>query len=243
MSNSIMRPTRTEGAPQLWIGCLACYNEGYLAGFWVDAIDAPTSVSGDNPLCCVNCADELEDDLSNGVGSRFCDDEQTQEHEIEPHWNALVNEADTPVSPHHYRDGHEELWVMDHDGFHGLLTEECSPATGRKIGEAIVAMQADGVDPEAFAAYWVNRNGTSVEELEWDAPTRSEFEGAYRGVHESMQDYVQELHEETDRETLEALPSNLRSWINWEGVARDHEMNSDSWTAAASAGGVHVFDV
>lgn len=32
--------TMTEPAMRVWIGCLACYNDGRLAGDWFDAIDA-----------------------------------------------------------------------------------------------------------------------------------------------------------------------------------------------------------
>jgi antirestriction protein len=28
---------------RVWVGCLGCYNAGHLFGYWVDAIDAPTT--------------------------------------------------------------------------------------------------------------------------------------------------------------------------------------------------------
>lgn len=32
--------TTTTGAPQVWVGCLACYNAGNLVGQWIDADEA-----------------------------------------------------------------------------------------------------------------------------------------------------------------------------------------------------------
>ena len=33
-------PPTTDTTPRVWIGCLACYNEGRLVGDWYDAITA-----------------------------------------------------------------------------------------------------------------------------------------------------------------------------------------------------------
>lgn len=37
-----MITTHTTPEPRVWIGCLACYNEGHLVGDWYPAIDAAT---------------------------------------------------------------------------------------------------------------------------------------------------------------------------------------------------------
>lgn len=39
--------TVTVVDPRVWIGCLSCYNEGRLAGEWVDAADAGALMPGD----------------------------------------------------------------------------------------------------------------------------------------------------------------------------------------------------
>lgn len=40
MSTTPTNKRREANKPQVWIGCLACYNDGRLVGDWVDAIDA-----------------------------------------------------------------------------------------------------------------------------------------------------------------------------------------------------------
>ena len=37
---SVYAPNRQSVVPRVWIGCLACYNEGELVGHWYDAVDA-----------------------------------------------------------------------------------------------------------------------------------------------------------------------------------------------------------
>lgn len=37
-----LAPSLTPGAPHVWVGCLGCYNAGYLVGDWVDATEADT---------------------------------------------------------------------------------------------------------------------------------------------------------------------------------------------------------
>lgn len=40
MSISPTQRLTSANKPKVWIGCLACYNEGRLVGDWVDAVDA-----------------------------------------------------------------------------------------------------------------------------------------------------------------------------------------------------------
>lgn len=37
----------TDQTPKVWIGCLACYNSGYLVGDWFDAVDADETTLAD----------------------------------------------------------------------------------------------------------------------------------------------------------------------------------------------------
>jgi antirestriction protein len=41
--------TTTTDAMRVWVGCLACYNEGRLVGQWVDAVDADTFIPCERP--------------------------------------------------------------------------------------------------------------------------------------------------------------------------------------------------
>lgn len=40
MSNTPAKTATGPHRPQVWVGCLACYNDGRLVGDWIDAIDA-----------------------------------------------------------------------------------------------------------------------------------------------------------------------------------------------------------
>ena len=41
----VMGGTTTEATPRVWLGCLACYNDGILTGKWFDAGEAPADRS------------------------------------------------------------------------------------------------------------------------------------------------------------------------------------------------------
>jgi antirestriction protein len=41
--------TTTTDAMRVWVGCLACYNDGRLVGEWVDAVDADTFTPCERP--------------------------------------------------------------------------------------------------------------------------------------------------------------------------------------------------
>jgi len=145
-----------------------------------------------------------------------------------------VTEADI-IGLDPFASGHEELWVMDHQGYGGLLSGECSPAEAARIAEAIEAIEADGHPVEAVAA-WADHVGETV--TEWDGPTRESFEDAWCGEWETEQAYAEELADD-----LGAVPDDLSwpvSYIDWETATRDLFM-SDYWSTAAPGGGVYVF--
>ncbi len=181
---------------RVWVGCLACYNEGVLAGEWWDADKAPLSMTGT--------------------------DEESE------HFNAQIDERKVHVSPYHYRDGHEELWVMNHDGFRGWLTGECSPAEARRVAAMLDEIESDGHEPAVVAA-WARDKGL-FDGFDWSSQG-DEFRDAYRGIHDSLEAYVQGLYEETCPK-LADLPNELRDNINWEGVAEDFDDSEEIWMTA-----------
>jgi antirestriction protein len=174
--------------PKVWVGCLACYNEGELIGEWIDATEA-----GDFTTAQL-------------------------------HANANVT-----IEPR-YGD-HEELWVMDHEGFGGFLTGECSPDEAQRIAEQIEAIP-DYVPAEAVAAY-LGDTGDSLDDLEM-----SDFEESYNGEHDSEKAFAQELADD-----IGAVDTDIgwpNSCIDWDQAARELFMG-DYWSERSSTGTVFVF--
>lgn len=130
---------------------------------------------------------------------------------------------------------HEELWVMDHEGFGGMLTGECSPAEAQRMAELLA--QVD--EPMAFAAF-VENMGRHYASQDWEA-TVDQFGDAYCGEWDTEKAYAQDLADdicpsEAARELTETWPF---SCIDWEEAARELFMG-DNWSASAP-GGVYVF--
>ena len=165
----------------MWVGCLACYNDGSLVGDWVDATEA-----GEHVPC-------QRSDLG---------------------------------SPH------EEWWVMDFENFGGFLTRECSPMEAQRIAEAIAAIRADGIDPDAVAAWadWVGENVT-----EWDAPTAEAFADAYMGEWPSVAEMCEELAHDAGQ-----VPDDFPYRIDWAYEAHNFTC-AGGYSSPAEAGTVYVF--
>lgn len=166
---------------EVWIGCLACYNNGELVGDWVDAFDAEDFIP---------CS--IED--------------------------------------------HEEFWVMDHDGFAGILKGECSPHKAQRIANIISDAEQDHVDAgklKAFMELWAEYIDEDI--VEWDNYTSSKFSDVYMGEYHSMEDYARENAVE-----IYGIPEHLLKYIDWEIVTKDFE---GSYTAVSSSDGkyVHIF--
>ncbi|MBI1685216.1 antirestriction protein ArdA [Caulobacter hibisci] len=62
------------------------------------------------------------------------------------------------------------------------------------------------------------------------------IEDGYRGVFDSLADYLQDLTEETIQ-----IPEALRHYIDYEAMARDAQINGDVFSLAAPSGRLHVF--
>ena len=95
--------------------------------------------------------------------------------------------------------GHEEFWVMDHEGFDGFLTGECSPAQAQRIAERMLEWAdcgIEGFDPDV---------------------------GSYQGEWDSAQEFAQDLAEscgDIDREAKWPY-----TCIDWEAAARELMMD------------------
>jgi antirestriction protein len=164
--------------PEVWVGCLACYNAGTLRGEWVDAREA-----GNFEPC--------------------------------------------------EGRGHEEFWCMDHQGFEGFLTGECSPMEAQEIATAVDAL-ADTWRPVAAIAAYCNYYGHKIGEI-----TGDQFDEAYRGEWHSEEEYAEEF-----ADSCGLIDSDARwpvNYIDWERAARDLFM--DGHTSVEAPGGlIYVFD-
>jgi antirestriction protein len=67
------------------------------------------------------------------------------------------------------------------------------------------------------------------------------MEEGYRGEFDSLTDYAEELIEDCYSDVLKNLPDFIRYHIDFEGIARDMELNGDVLMFECE-GKVHVFD-
>lgn len=126
--------------------------------------------------------------------------------------------------------GHEELWVMDHEDWHGLISGECSPMEAQATYDAVSdALTTSCMPVEALAA-WASNIGADRE----DWGQASDY---YYGEHESLEDYAEECVEEG---LMGEVPDWLAGYIDISAIARDMECEG-YWTEPAPGGGVYVF--
>lgn len=122
-----------------------------------------------------------------------------------------------PAPTAHLVDCHEEWWVMAFEGFGGFLTEECSPSRAQQIAEMMTAVVGDGKEVDAVSA-WAKIRDEPV--IEWDKPTRDEFDSDYIGRYESFHHYAEEaLHERLE---FEEIPEWLHDLVDVDAFARTH---------------------
>ncbi|MEV3858455.1 antirestriction protein ArdA [Streptomyces sp. NPDC050095] len=148
-------------------------------------------------------------------------------------YDGVTADLVTPQDLHGRQTSHEELWVMDHDGFCGALEGECSPSAATEIAEALADLSDD--EANAFGA-WITLYGDQSERAEWV----EQFREDYRGFHDSEADFAREWFEDTSSEEEKA---RLNQWpfydIDWERASQ--ELFTGGFHAEDTLGGVHVF--
>lgn len=134
----------------------------------------------------------------------------------------------------HFAEGHEELWVMDHEGFGALIQGECSPMTAREIAEAVSDLDEDEL--RAFGPWFRESSWSKV-----DDATVADFRDNFRGIHEKASHYAQDFAEEIFHETFANLPDPIKYAIDWEQC--DEYMQSEGYytTITLSHNEVAVF--
>lgn len=137
--------------------------------------------------------------------------------------------GDTRLPQAHYREAHEELWVMDHEGFDGFLTGECSPIEAQRIAEGLALV--DDSEREPWVLY-LKDIGEEPSEERVEA-----FREQYRGGFESEADFAEEWA--YDIGAVNELDP-MHHYIDWERYARDLFMDG-FWSQRGSDGVLHVF--
>lgn len=124
----------------------------------------------------------------------------------------------------------EEWAIHDYEGFGNLGLSEFEDLD--RVAELGTLIAEHG---ELFAKLAANFGGTSGIE---DAK-RYMAEG-YCGAYDSLEDYARQFVEDCHGADVERLPEFLRYHIDYEGIARDMELNGDVFTIEHEHQ-VHVF--
>ncbi|NJM51602.1 MAG: antirestriction protein ArdA [Sphingomonadales bacterium] len=120
--------------------------------------------------------------------------------------------------------GAEEWAIHDIEDFGGVRIEEY---TGFERVSALASFIAEhGEIGAALLDYYSG----DLEEAKEAIADR------YMGEHSSLAEYVQELTEETT-----PIPQSLRFYIDWQGIARDAELNGELFGISTAHDVVHVF--
>lgn len=125
--------------------------------------------------------------------------------------------------------GSDEWWVFDFEGYGPALKGECSPVEAQRVAEALEDVPEG--EREAFAAYleYVGDLETALEN----------FEEAYAGEWEDLEDFAAELVE--DHGMLHGVDETIARYFDVAAFARDLELGGDYFSAPAGGGYVHVF--
>lgn len=155
-------------------------------------------------------------------------------------WNA--SDADKGWTwASHMIEHHEELWVFDHENFHGLLSGECSPMEAQRLAQLL----DESGNPEAFGAY--------ADNVGREYATIEGFEESFCGEYEREEDYAREMAEEMgafDPSNYVDSYNESRTdisdrWpftcIDWDHAWRELRIGGDNWSAPAPNYNVFIF--
>lgn len=120
--------------------------------------------------------------------------------------------------------GAEEWAIHDFEGFGDIRIEEY--ASFERVSDLAVFLDEHGVLGSAILDHYSGDLEAAEEALT----------ERHLGAHGSLADYLQELTEETI-----SIPASLRSYIDYEAMARDAELNGDLFTVSTAWDEVHVF--
>jgi antirestriction protein len=155
-------------------------------------------------------------------------------------WVDAADAADyTPCTRTDWGSPHEEFWCFDHEGFDGWVTGEVSPVEATSVDATITAIEQDGYDPAAVAA-WADHLGVKI--TEWDRPTADNFADAYAADADSLEDFVTEFVSEVGYNGVcPAAIEALGGAVDFGYIAHDWTCSGDVFTVNKPDGGVWIF--
>ncbi len=144
-------------------------------------------------------------------------------------WIDVTETAEDELTPEliHGRDtSHEELWVMDHEGFEGLIDGEGNVSTFYRAAAFLDEAEASYVNVSALVA-WLKFEG-----LDWSGGgVIEQFQDAYVGEYDSGADCAESEVGEAYWDALQELPAVLRHRIDWDGVWVDMRASGEYFEA------------
>ena len=126
------------------------------------------------------------------------------------------------TAPRCVRCGGDEFWVMDHEGYGDLLGGECSALEAQGVALAIAAIEDEGLDIVAVAAYAANMSLDLAVFDEW----KDDYEDAYIGEYK-IEDYAVQFVE--DCGLLQGVADSVASYFDYESYGRDLILGGDIW--------------
>lgn len=121
----------------------------------------------------------------------------------------------------------EEWAIHDYEGFESLSLSEYESM--ERVAELAAFIEEHG----ELGAQVIIHYGQSLEEA------RQVLEENYCGEYESLEDYAEQFAEDCGH--LSQVPENLRSYIDFERMGRDMELNGDIFTVELGFQEMHVF--
>lgn len=132
------------------------------------------------------------------------------------------------TAPRCVKCGGDEFWVFDHEGFGGFIEGECSPSEAQAVAVAFAAIEGEGLNVEAVTGYAKNMGLDLSSFDEW----RADFESAYQGEWDSVEDFAREFIDSTG--LLQGVPEHIARYFDYERYAQDLEYDLWTW-------GDHIF--
>ncbi|MGA5019272.1 antirestriction protein ArdA [Streptomyces griseoincarnatus] len=151
-------------------------------------------------------------------------------------FDADVCDLVTPADLHGRETSHEELWVMDHDGFAGALSGECSPVEAAEIAEILSGLSEDEAAPFGV---WVEVYGQHAQREHWVDQFRDAYRGEWDSEADFAEDWAETFMEPEEKARMSVWPYNS---IDWEYASK--ELFTGGFSSEDAPGGrVYVFMV
>ena len=113
--------SESENTPRVWVGCLACYNDGLLVGEWFDAADCPQ--------------DREEFDAAVTVPATHFPGSNHEELWVFDHECIPVSGEFSPMDAQKYATWLEDLGGSEHGAFNAFLKMTDEPFSDESVSD------------------------------------------------------------------------------------------------------------